>query len=111
MLTARAFAGFVHVPLFVKICTSGGVAPPPPPLATLVALVMRPAASIVSAGICALLPYVPGVTPLAGSWAVASVPDVMLLALVVFVVADAANPLICDVLIVGICEVASTPVI
>ena len=83
----------------------------PPEMFAVLAEVMRPRESTVSTGIAALEPKVPGVTPLAGSWAVASVPDVMLLALVVFVVAEAASPLICDVLIVGICDVARIPVI
>jgi hypothetical protein len=60
--TARAPAGFVHVPEDVKTCTSVGVALLPD-AGCVVALVMRPAASMVSAGICALDPYVPGVTP------------------------------------------------
>ena len=63
-------------------------------IATLDALVTRPFESMPSTATCEPLPYVPGVTGLADNCAVGKAPDVMLLALVVSVVADAASPLI-----------------
>ena len=64
--------------------------------ATLAALVIRPVESTATTGICVAPPYVPAVAPDVGNLAEENVPVIILLALVVFVVADVANPETCD---------------
>ncbi len=91
MLKLLLIAG-VPVPLkFTKAFTY--CVPPPPEIAVVLASVILPIESTVSTGMAELLPYVPGVTPLADNCAVERAPEVILLALVVSVMADAASPL------------------
>ena len=93
-------AGSVPEVMFVALVVSvvaEAASPLTAPLAiamlVLLAEVTRPVASTLMTGTAEAEPYDAGATPLVGRRAAASVPEVILVAFVVLVVAEAASPL------------------